>query len=215
MTHAQSAAASARDTLVAQIQAGVHKPGDRLDEVSLTSDLRISRNTLREAFRLLAHGGYAVHKPNRGVFVRQIPAAQAHHVYEARRFLECGTLRELAVDSSALNADALDVARRAVDIAEQAAAVGDWQQVAAANTAFHEALAAVAGNDTVASMVADLMVDMRLLFLGSGSAASVHGRYVAQNRQVVELMTVGEFARAAVALDLYLLEAERHLVDVD
>ena len=208
-----SAAASARQVLVKRVQAGKLLPGDRLDEASLTTELNVSRNTLREAFRLLAQDGYAVHEPHRGVFIRTIHPEQAHHVYQARRFLECGALREVAADPTLLSPSALDQALAAVERAEAASRRSRWQQVGTANSQVHDALAGVGGNSIVQRMVGDLMVDMRLLFLSLGSPASVHARYVAENRTVVELARAGEFARAAVALEAYLLAAERHLVN--
>ena len=212
MVRAPSAAATARDSLIRQIHAGEVAPGERLDEVQLADTLAVSRNTLRETFRLLANAGYVTHEPHRGVFVRAVTVAEAHNVYQARRFLECGTLRELAVDPTLLAPQALDAARAAVDRAEVAKGASDWALVGDANTEFHEALAGVAGNLVVVRLVRQLMVDMRLLFLSLASPAHVHGSYVTQNRTIVDLVGAGEFARAAVALETYLLASEEQMM---
>ncbi|WP_157769248.1 GntR family transcriptional regulator, partial [Pseudomonas syringae group genomosp. 3] len=42
-------------------------PGQRLSEAALAENLDISRNTLREAFRVLTREGLLKHEPNRGV----------------------------------------------------------------------------------------------------------------------------------------------------
>ncbi|WP_211195545.1 GntR family transcriptional regulator, partial [Stenotrophomonas maltophilia] len=44
-------------------------PGQRLSEAALAESLDISRNTLREAFRVLTREGLLTHEPNRGVTV--------------------------------------------------------------------------------------------------------------------------------------------------
>lgn len=50
-----------------KIIAGELLPGARLSERELTSQLDISRNTLREVFRLLTQEGLLRYQPNRGV----------------------------------------------------------------------------------------------------------------------------------------------------
>jgi hypothetical protein len=58
------------DVLRRRITDGDLPPGSRLSEEQLVQVLRVSRNTLRESFRLLAHEGLLVHELHRGVFVR-------------------------------------------------------------------------------------------------------------------------------------------------
>src|SRR5437763_15790808 len=49
-----------------QIIAGLLPPGERLSEELIGSVLGVSRNTLREAFRVLSHERLLVHELNRG-----------------------------------------------------------------------------------------------------------------------------------------------------
>ena len=44
-------------------------PGERLGEVALAAELQVSRNSLREAFTMLASEGLVERRPHRGVFV--------------------------------------------------------------------------------------------------------------------------------------------------
>lgn len=48
---------------------GRFAPGEKLYELEIATELEISRNTLREVFRLLTSQGLLTHIPNRGVFV--------------------------------------------------------------------------------------------------------------------------------------------------
>ena len=54
--------------------------------------LRVSRNTLREAFRLLSHEGLLVHELHRGVFVRELDEADLVDLYRLRQHgrVRCG-----------------------------------------------------------------------------------------------------------------------------
>lgn len=51
-----------------KITIGELPPGERLSETALSETLEISRNTLREVFRVLTQEGLLTYKPNRGVF---------------------------------------------------------------------------------------------------------------------------------------------------
>ncbi|MFI7705148.1 GntR family transcriptional regulator [Nonomuraea sp. NPDC049480] len=68
-------------------------PGIRLSEEAIGQVLKVSRNTLREAFRLLSHENLLVHELHRGMFVRRLTASDVADIYRTRRALEaaaCG-----------------------------------------------------------------------------------------------------------------------------
>src|SRR4028118_1765356 len=60
-------------------------PGSRLSEEQLVDVLPVSRNTLREAFRLLTHEGLLVHRLHRGVFVPELDEGDLVDLYTLRR----------------------------------------------------------------------------------------------------------------------------------
>ena len=57
------------DIIRQKITIGELPPGERLSEATLSEQLEISRNTLREVFRILTQEGLLTYRPNRGVFV--------------------------------------------------------------------------------------------------------------------------------------------------
>jgi DNA-binding GntR family transcriptional regulator len=205
---------------------GHYGPGDRLDESTLVARLDVSRNTLREAFRILAYEHIVEHLPNRGVFVRHLTLDEARDVYQTRRLLECGALREAAqrrVIAESLSTrqkqafehdwqNSVALIRRAVQTGMEARAVGDWDGVGMANGQFHLALAGLADNDVISRTVGNLIVEMRLLFLVVGGARDVHEAYLGDNMHIAALVDRGELIRASIALEDYLLRAEQHLV---
>ena len=66
---------------------GTLPPGQRLSETRLAADLGVSRNTLREVFRLLTREGLLRHEPNRGVFVAVPSMATIVDIYRVRRLV--------------------------------------------------------------------------------------------------------------------------------
>ncbi|MGN6635348.1 MAG: GntR family transcriptional regulator [Oryzihumus sp.] len=225
---ADSAASRAADRLRAAVLEGELRPGQRLDEAALGARLQVSRNTLREAFRLLGHEHVVEHQPNRGVFVRRLSLEEASQLYQTRRLLEVGAVREAAVTRggvAALGPTARRAAERhwseTVSRVEEAAAEGrsaarrgDYEAVGTANGRFHLALAALAGNEVLDRTLRTILTEMRLLFVVVADPRSVHGRYVEPNARIAELVAAGEVVRAAVALEEYLLGSEAHLLEV-
>lgn len=90
---AQYAAQQIRDAVVS----GKYRPGDRLIEMELTGQLRLSRHPIREALRLLAREGFVELRPNRGAVVTEIDATSILEVYEIRSVLGQLALRHLLV----------------------------------------------------------------------------------------------------------------------
>ena len=76
-----------------RITEGALPPRTHLSEEQLIVALRVSRNTLREAFRLLSHEGLLVHELHRGVFVRELDEADLVDLYRLRRAVDAAVLR--------------------------------------------------------------------------------------------------------------------------
>ena len=94
-----STAEKVADILRTRILQGYFPPGDRLAEGAIGGALGVSRNTLREAFRLLGHEGLLVQELNRGVFVRVPTMEDVVDIYRVRRFVEGQAVRGLTPES--------------------------------------------------------------------------------------------------------------------
>ena len=113
-----------RDKLIA----GELKPGQRLSETALSAGLDVSRNSLREAFRLLTKEGLLRHEPNRGVFVATPSMASIIDIYRVRRVIECQALAKAYP-----NHPAVARMRAAVTRAKLAREAKDWGMVGSEN----------------------------------------------------------------------------------
>ena len=138
-----STAERVADVLRSRITEGELPPGSRLSEEQLVSVLSVSRNTLREAFRLLTHEGLLVHQMHRGVFVPELAADEVVDLYRLRCMIECDVVRSLEgnLDMARLRPLHDDVAA-----GESAAQRGDWVAVGTANMRFHQHLVELAGS---------------------------------------------------------------------
>jgi DNA-binding GntR family transcriptional regulator len=196
------------DVLRNRITEGYYRPGSRLSEEAIGGELKISRNTLREAFRLLTHERLLLHEPYRGVSVRVLSVHDVVDLYRVRKVVECGAVMSQDFDDAAL--DGVDTA---VIEGETAEAASDWQAVGTANIRFHRALVALAGSPRLDELMRGILAELRLVFHVMADPRQFYEPYLARNRQLTELLRVGDRATAATTLAEYLDDAERQLVD--
>ncbi len=204
-----STAERVADVLRRRITEGDLPPRTHLSEEQLIVVLRVSRNTLREAFRLLSHEGLLVHELHRGVFVRELDDADLIDLYRLRSTVECGVVRSLTkVDPMGLKRLYDDVAE-----AESAAEAGDWVAVGTANMQFHRDLVALALSPRTDQVTERLLAEMRLAVHAVASPQRLHETYVARNRALVDLLAAGEFEQASAHLEEYLRDSLAELLD--
>jgi DNA-binding GntR family transcriptional regulator len=196
------------DILRLRIIEGGLLPGTQLAEHTVAAALGVSRNTLREAFRLLAHEGLVVHEPNRGVFVRTPDADDVRDIYLTRRLIECAAVRTLehAPDGA--------VARiRAVVTDAEAAVTGErWKDVGTADLKFHSAIVGLGGSRRLDDMMRRILAELRLVFHMMADPHRFHEPYVARNAEIATLLEQGRAAEAIDALLVHLDDAENQLL---
>ncbi|PUA80472.1 GntR family transcriptional regulator [Nocardioides currus] len=208
-----STAGRVAEILRAHITEGRLLPGTRLSEEDIGSALGVSRNTLREAFRLLTHERLLVHEFNRGVFVRRLSVADVHDLYRFRRILEVSAIRQAARLDAATRDARLDLVRQAVEEGEHAGAESRWVDVGTANMHFHQTVAALADSPRVDEAMQHVLAELRLVFHVMGAPQTFHEPYLADNRRILDLLVAGSWDAAADALDDYLGVAEAQLVE--
>ncbi|MFE3505379.1 GntR family transcriptional regulator [Kitasatospora sp. NPDC059160] len=203
-----SAAQRVAEVLREHITEGRLAPGTRLSEEALGEALTISRNTLREAFRLLADQRLVVHELNRGVFVRILEPADVADIYTLRLALETAGVRALR----AATPERLAAVRTALARAEDAEAFGDWVTVGTADLHFHQAIAGLAGSRRIDECMARLMAELRLAFAAVPSASGLHEPFLRRNQTLAGLLEAGEIDDAEVELTRYLNDARAVIV---
>ncbi|MEV4062318.1 GntR family transcriptional regulator [Nonomuraea dietziae] len=203
-----STAERVADILRERIIEGLFVPGERLSEEAIGSALGVSRNTLREAFRLLGHERLLDHKLNRGVFVRVLSAADVADLYRMRRVLEGAAVRRCAEASP----EALQVIGETVEEAERSASDDRWQDVGTANSRFHQALVALNQSPRLDETMRQLLAELRLVFHAMRNPRSLHEPFVERNRLLLGLLEARRAEDAATYLEIYLDDAERLLL---
>ncbi|MFF7676819.1 GntR family transcriptional regulator [Actinacidiphila glaucinigra] len=205
------ARASSADRVAAvlrtRISEGHLPPGGKLAEDVVAGALGVSRNTLREAFRLLTHEKLLVHELNRGVFVRVLTAGDVADIYRVRRLVECSVIRGLGAAPYDLTG-----AAEAVEEGGRAAAAERWGELGTADIHFHQALVDLAGSARLTGLMTGVLAELRLAFHAMDDPRAFHEPYLDGNRQILSALEAADPAGAERLLASYLDHAEAQLL---
>ncbi|MEV5957625.1 GntR family transcriptional regulator [Streptomyces sp. NPDC051987] len=204
-----STAERVSDILRSRIAEGYFPPGTRLSEDGIGGALGVSRNTLREAFRLLTHERLLVHELNRGVFVRVLTVEDVEDIYRTRVLVECAVVRGLGEPPYALQA-----LSAAVTEGQSAAAADDWKAVGTANIHFHRELVALAGSERTDELMRSVFAELRLAFHVVDDPHALHEPYLTRNLEILESLQRGARREAEHLLETYLTDSLERVVEV-
>lgn len=192
------------DRLRARLISGELRPGERLSEARLAGELDVSRNTLREVFRLLTREGLLTHLPNRGMSVAVPSMATILDIYRIRRLIEIPALAQAWPRHAAVGrmADAVTSAMAARDR-------DDWRAVGSANMEFHAAIVDLTDSPRLAGFFAQITAELRLAFGLMDAPEQLHAPFIEANRQIVALLQQDQPQAASEKLATYLDQSER------
>ncbi|RUP84192.1 GntR family transcriptional regulator [Kocuria sp. HSID17582] len=186
---------------------GALAPGTKLSEQAVSGELGISRNTLREAFAMLAAENLVARLPNRGVFVTEPTTEDVRDLYAARLVLEPG-----AVLWGELEGPALARLREIVAAALAAEEAGDTPAMADANQRFHRELVALGGSHALLTDMDRALARMRLVFHAMTAEPGFHAGYAHRNAEVLSALEAGDRARAVELLRESLVAARDEIL---
>jgi DNA-binding GntR family transcriptional regulator len=151
LTTAEQVAAVLRERMID----GSLQPGFQLREVPIAESIGVSRNTVREAFRLLSAEGLVQHSLHRGITVTKLSHKGLLDIFEARRTLELAALPRIKVDH-------FSAIEKAISELDRAIRADDSKRVVESDFAFHIALVHSIGSDRLSDFFASLLTELRL-----------------------------------------------------
>ncbi|WP_244483874.1 GntR family transcriptional regulator [Rhizobium sp. Root482] len=202
-TLAEAVAARIREKVIS----GKLTPGSHLSEIALSEELQVSRNTLREVFRLLTKEGLLRYEANRGVFVATPSMSTIIDIYRIRRFIEIPSLAQAHPRHPAVKK-----MRASVDAAHRCRDADDWLGVGSADIGFHAAIVELADSPRLAGFYAQVSLELRLVFGLLQDPEFLHAPFIDQNTLIVTQVENGNSAAAAEILEAYLAQAERFIL---
>ena len=143
--HRVSTAEAVSDALVGLIVSGTLRAGEPLRESSLATKLGVSRNSLREAIRLLERSRLVKYEIHRGAVVSTPTARDLEDLYRTRIELELSGARQVP-DEQQLRR--LDSAFEALVAASEQKAP---EQIVAADLDLHQAIVDLLGSERISA----------------------------------------------------------------
>lgn len=140
------------DQIKRSIINGDLKPGEKLIESKIASNMNISRSPIREAFRILEHEGTVV-KKNQNLYIHIPSVKDIVELYQLRYSLESLTCYLAAQVRS--NQDIL-MLKKILSDTEEALEAKDLKLINKCNTRFHETIIQMSGNAHLVSILDNL-----------------------------------------------------------
>ena len=183
------------------------QPGARLREDALAEVFGVSRTGIRKVLQRLAMDQLITLTPGKGASVTRPSAEEAREVFEARRLVEGGLMQPLAQVLDAKGVEQL----RALAAQEQVALeAGEQSEAIQCSAKFHSALAALAGNETLATFVVQLCSRSSLILAVYGNAGNL-GCDCTDHQQLLALLEKGDGKAAAAFMAKHLEDIEASL----
>ena len=197
-----------RDTVRERIRRGIADgrwtPGARLVERDLADEFDVSRVPVREALQMLEREGFVELLPRRGAVVRSLTPAVVSDLFDIRQALEVLAARRAA---ERIDAAGLERLSMVVEDGRRALAAGDTGWSGSANTAFHETVLDLAGNQSLRDLLEPLSGRLTWLFRQTRD----HPRVQAEHEQLFAAL-VARDAELAGAVALAHVRASRHML---
>ena len=170
------------------ILTGVLRPGDRLLEVQIANELDVSRNPVREAFRLLTQEGL-INVDNNGHIVRPMTPDDMKEIYECRMMVEPFAASLAAQRIAPENIHDL---YRNIDAAKDYFEAGDLDGVIKTNTIFHNSIIKACENKLIYNIYANIQ---NLAIITRTMEMKNYKRpigYLEEHREIVSLLASRE-----------------------
>jgi DNA-binding GntR family transcriptional regulator len=177
----EQAAAVLRDAILS----GEVPPGMPLREAVLAAELGVSRNTVREAARLLGAEGLVRHQMNCGIVVAEITAADVHDIYAARAAIETAASEALTAHRDPAIYQRLE---SLVGQIEDAFARNDTADVLDGDRLFHATLVAAACSPRLSEFYTQLQHEQRLALSLAEQSSRALGRTADDHRVLLDAL---------------------------
>jgi len=193
-----------------RILEGEFRPGTQLQELPLASSLGVSRNTMREAIRILSLEGLLRRSLHRGAAVSQLSLRDVQEIYQLRRMLELPAVLAARSPDPGL----LQEIRSAVEQYELAVHDRNWSRAVSHDLHFHNLLIRFHGNKRLESFYKNMLGELRVGMVLVDRSHDNPGALIPVHRKMCQLLTAGKLKQCADVLEQHLEDSESRLTQI-
>jgi DNA-binding GntR family transcriptional regulator len=172
--------------------------------------LGVSRNTVREAIRVLAREGLVTHSPHKGAVVTRLTRRDVADIFRVRRTVELAGVEALPGASD----DELAPIAEAVEALEAAAARPGWAAVIDADRRFHEHVVDLVRSRRLSRFYDAIQAELRLCMSIVDRRDEEREPLVAEHQGLLGLILERDVARCTEVMLHHLAESEHTLLAV-
>jgi DNA-binding GntR family transcriptional regulator len=210
LIHRVSVADQVAGILRQRILDGELRPGTALPEIPLAASLGVSRNTMREAVRILSLEGLLKRNIHRGVAVARLSLKDVREIYDLRRLLEVQAI----LSAKDRPRELMDELRAAVDAYERAVRSRDWAQAVNCDLQFHTLLIHLRRNQRLETLYQKVIGELRMGMVLVDRSHNDPGTLVPVHRKLYQLLSAGKLKQCADLLLQHLDDSEARLVGI-
>ena len=193
-----------------RIMEGEFRPGTQLQELPLASSLGVSRNTMREAMRILSQEGLLRRNLHRGVAVSQLSLRDVREIYQLRHMMELPAV----LAACHPDPDLLTEIRKALELYEEAVQVRAWSRAVSHDLHFHSLLIRFHGNKRLDSFYRNMLGELRVGMVLVDRSHDDPGALIPVHRKMYQLLSSGKLKQCAAVLEQHLEDSESRLTRV-
>jgi len=193
-----------------RVLSGELRPGTSLQEIPLAESLGVSRNTMREAMRILSLEGLLKRSIHRGIAVAQLSLRDVQEIYHVRRVLEISAVEAAKAPAPELLRELFS----ALEQYEESVEVRDWVSAVNHDLHFHSLLIRFLGNKRLESFYQKTIGELRVGMVLVDQRHDHPGILISVHRKLYQLLTAGKLKQCAKILLQHLDDSESRLSKV-
>lgn len=193
-----------------KIMNGELPPGTPVQEVPTAASLGVSRNTMREATRILSLEGLLKRNAHRGVTVARLSREDVTEIYQLRHLMEIPAVLAAKPDAS----DVLCELQGALEGYERSVQEADWVPAVRFDLQFHSLLIRFHRNSRLESFYQKLIAELRMGMVLVDRMHDDPGALAPVHRKMYDLLTARELPQCAALLAQHLRDSETRLLGI-